>query len=232
MNLTHRNILEDLEAVRENLMALSDDIWLSIDHNNTEEMKRGCAFKEDYNNKMVAFDALATGISEVVQQFTQISLDSGEQGGTGFETDNDRIIRELNQEQPHSINEDFTYCRPHGFILKGTAITGVITWKRMYTRFCELLYRIDGELFRGLPENEDHMTPRGLREFSPNPEEFHEPILIGDSIYTEGHMSANMFCKSMSRLIKTYNIPISDLQIFLREDRDAERNRQPNPLGI
>ena len=28
-----RQILEDLEAVRENLLALSDDIWPSIDHN-------------------------------------------------------------------------------------------------------------------------------------------------------------------------------------------------------
>ena len=41
MNKIHRSILEDLEAVRENLLSMSDDIWLSIDHNNTEEMKRG-----------------------------------------------------------------------------------------------------------------------------------------------------------------------------------------------
>ena len=59
MNKVHRSILEDLEAVRENQLSMSDDIWLSIDHNNTEELKRGCNFKETYNEKMAAFDALA-----------------------------------------------------------------------------------------------------------------------------------------------------------------------------
>jgi len=29
-----RDILTDLERTRENMLALSDDIWLSIDHNN------------------------------------------------------------------------------------------------------------------------------------------------------------------------------------------------------
>ena len=28
-----RDILQDLERTRENMLALSDDIWLSIDHN-------------------------------------------------------------------------------------------------------------------------------------------------------------------------------------------------------
>ncbi|MGP0062803.1 MAG: hypothetical protein ACLQGP_04270 [Isosphaeraceae bacterium] len=31
-----REILEDLEAVRENRLALSDEIWRSIDHNDPE----------------------------------------------------------------------------------------------------------------------------------------------------------------------------------------------------
>ena len=35
-----RRILGDLEAVRENLLALSDDIWLSIDHNDSEALER------------------------------------------------------------------------------------------------------------------------------------------------------------------------------------------------
>lgn len=33
-----RSILTDLERVRENLLALSDDIWLSIDHNDNEAL--------------------------------------------------------------------------------------------------------------------------------------------------------------------------------------------------
>ena len=52
-----REILEDLEAVRENLLALSDAIWLSIDHNDPEGLEEGVRFKRAYNEKMAAFDA-------------------------------------------------------------------------------------------------------------------------------------------------------------------------------
>jgi hypothetical protein len=36
-----REILEDLEAVRENLLALSDEIWQSINHNDPEALEEG-----------------------------------------------------------------------------------------------------------------------------------------------------------------------------------------------
>ncbi|KYD30546.1 hypothetical protein [Parageobacillus toebii] len=39
-------ILRDLEAVRENLLALSDDIWLSIDHNDPDSLEEGYQFKK------------------------------------------------------------------------------------------------------------------------------------------------------------------------------------------
>lgn len=55
-----RAILEDLEAVRENLLALSDDIWLSIDHNDSESLEAGVEFKRAYNSKVCAFDSVAT----------------------------------------------------------------------------------------------------------------------------------------------------------------------------
>lgn len=34
-----RNILRDLDNIRENLLAFSDDVWLNIDHNDTKAMK-------------------------------------------------------------------------------------------------------------------------------------------------------------------------------------------------
>ena len=33
------SILKDLTNVHENLLSLSDDIWQSIDHNNTEKLE-------------------------------------------------------------------------------------------------------------------------------------------------------------------------------------------------
>ncbi|AUB83828.1 hypothetical protein [Candidatus Thiodictyon syntrophicum] len=70
-----RSILEQLEQVREDLLALSDDIWQSIDHNDSQALDEGVAFKKEYNAKMAAFDQLAGELSALVQQFTAVKLD-------------------------------------------------------------------------------------------------------------------------------------------------------------
>lgn len=223
MNKVTRSILEDLETVRESLLSLSDDIWLSIDHNDTAEMNRGCEFKGTYNEKMVAFDSLSTDISALVQQFTKVNLESNESGVDIGATENERLIRELKLDQPHKITENFTFKRPHGFILKGTAITGVITWKRLYTRFCESLFRLDGDKFRGLPRNENFISSHGNHAFSQSKEGFNEPIRIG-GLFTEGHMSANSFRDSMQKLLNAFGVGFDEIDIFLRQDRDADRS--------
>ena len=47
-----RTILGDLESVRENLLSLSDDIWLDIAHKDSEALREGTEFKLAYNEKM------------------------------------------------------------------------------------------------------------------------------------------------------------------------------------
>ena len=42
-----RDILRDLDRVRENMLALSDDIWLSIDHNDPDALQDGVEFKKE-----------------------------------------------------------------------------------------------------------------------------------------------------------------------------------------
>ena len=96
-----RRILEDLEAVRENLLALSDDIWLSIDHNDQQALDEGVEFKRAYNAKAAAFDTVASDLSALVQQYTSVRLEEAEQFGGAGGIENDRIIAELNREQPH-----------------------------------------------------------------------------------------------------------------------------------
>ena len=69
-----REILEDLEAVRENLLALSDDIWLSIDHNDPQALEQGVEFKRAYNDKAAAFDQVASELSALIQQYTSLGF--------------------------------------------------------------------------------------------------------------------------------------------------------------
>ena len=216
-----RAILEDLEAVRENLLALSDEIWQSIDHNDPEGLEEGVRFKRSYNEKMVAFDTLASELSAMVQQFTSVRLGEHEEIGGEDESENVRIIQALNREEPHSIDEDFTFKRPHGFILDGQATTGITTWRRVFELVCQQLQRRDPQRFAELPENPDFISNRGHPSFSQGTEALRTAWAIGDGLYAEVNLSANGIRDTIRRLLATFDIPKDRLQLFLREDRDA-----------
>ena len=110
----HPAILEDLEAVRENLLALSDDIWAGIDRQDLSAFDEGVRFMRSYVEKMTQFDRLAVDLSVLIQQYTQVSLEATEETGQEDREQNERIIQDLNREEPHTLDEDLTYKRPHG----------------------------------------------------------------------------------------------------------------------
>lgn len=221
-----RRVLEDLESVRENLLALSDDIWMSIDHNDGQALEEGVEFKRAYNEKLAAFDALATDLSALVQQFTSVRLEAGEQTGADDETENARIVRELNREEPHAIDEDFTFKRPHGYILQGQGASGITTWRRLYELLCQQLLKRDTQRFESLTDHADFITSRGHHQFTRDPSNVRSATLIGNGVHSEINLSANALRDVLRRLLAVYEIPEPELQLYLREDRDAERERE------
>jgi len=223
-NKCTRQILEDLETIRENLLTLSDDVWLSIDHNDSQAFEQGTQFKRSYNEKMAAFNRLADELSALIQQYTAVSLEAEEQTGAGDREHNARIIAELNREVPHSLDEEFTYKRPHGFILEGQAATGITTWRRLYDLLCRQLLRRDPSLFHALVDHPEFVTNQGKRRFARDEAGMNSPSLIGDGVYAEVCMSANAFRDQIRRLLAVFEIPGDQLKLFLRQDRDAARD--------
>jgi len=216
-------ILEDLEAVRENLLALSDDVWLSIDHNDPDALEEGVQFKRAYNEKTRAFDQVASELSAMIQQYTRVPLESDERSGEGDRERNERIVLELNREVAHSIDENFKFRRPHGFILDGQAAMGVKTWKRVFELVCQQLMRRDPDRFRALPDNPSFITNRGGRRFSRNSEELRSATEIGEGMFAEINLEANDLCRMLRLVLAAFDIPAAAIRIFLREDRDAGR---------
>ena len=104
---------------------MSDDIGLSIDQSDADALEEGVEFKRTYNAKLSAFDALSSELSQLVQQFTRVDLAEEEESGEDDSQSNERIIEQINREQPYSIDEDFKFKRPHGLILDGQATTGI-----------------------------------------------------------------------------------------------------------
>lgn len=70
-----RQILNDMERVREHLLALSDDIWLRIDHNDNDALRADAAFKAAYNERLAGSSREAREISDLVRRFTTVEID-------------------------------------------------------------------------------------------------------------------------------------------------------------
>jgi hypothetical protein len=219
-----RAILEDLEAVRENVLALSDDIWLSIDHNDPRALEEGVEFKRSYNAKAAAFDQVASELSALVQQYTSVRLEAAEQTGADDRERNERIVAELNRDVPHTINESFTFKRPHGFVLDGQGTTGITTWQRLYELVCRQLMSRDADRFRALYNHPDFVSNRGNRTVTNDPLSLRKALAVGDGLFIESNLSANGIADMLRRLLNHFQVPVDRLTIFLRQDRDAPRD--------
>ncbi len=219
-----RQILEDLEAVRENLLALSDDIWLSIDHNDPAALEAGVEFKRAFNEKAAAFDVVASDLSAIVQRYTSVSLEEAEESGGSDRAANERIIAELNREEPHDLSEDFTYKRPHGFILEGKGTTGITTWQRMYELVCRQLFEQAPVRFRSLGDHPEFISNRGHHTVTTQPDTLRKPLAVGGDLFIEANLSANSIRDVLRKLLAAYDVPVESLKVFLRQDRDAGRD--------
>ena len=212
-----RSILTNLESVKEDLLTLSDDIWLSIDHNDSQAVKRGAEFKVSYNDCMQAFAAAAARLSQIVEGFTEVSIDSpveGEQpeGRHVTRQDRDRVIRKLDCHTPHSLAEDFRYKRPFGFTLEGEPYVPRNTWSLIYVSVCKHLARKSPKVFQGLPDNVD---------FASSPSDLRVGREVGMGIFAEGNLSANGIRDVIRNLLSYFGIPHEQFVAYLREDRDA-----------
>jgi len=219
-----KSILSDMEKVKENLLSLSEDIWNSIDHNNPEALEEGIAFKREYNSKMIDFDRLSTEISTLVQQYTSIrtiSEESTTKEESNTNEENQRIILELNREEPHSVTEDYMYKRPIGFIIKDRAYNNIETWKQVLETFCLTLYEMDSEKFKRLPENPNFISRRGNPTFSRDLHLLRSGLLLREGIYSEVNLSANSIMGVLRELMEEFGIKTEEVKIFLRQDRDA-----------
>lgn len=222
-----RDILQDLERTRENMLALSDDIWLGIDHNDPDALRAGVEFKEQYNARMSAFDRLAGEISELVQQYTQVRIDAGVEEDSS-ETDaerRERLIRELDAGEAHGLEEDFTFKRPCGYRLEDEVFSGQNTWRRLFEHMCRQLNTRDGARFREVTSHPDFQTRRGNRYFAPSPEGLRVAGEVVPGMFAETNLSANSLRNVTKLLLNHFGIETGSVSIFLREDRDAEPSR-------
>ena len=215
-----QQILTDLECIQESFLGLSDDIWLNIEHNDSQAVQKGSEFKVAFNERLNEFNRISSEISDLIENYTNIhpeSVDIVQKSSPEHE----RIIRELNSSEPHTIEETFTFKRPYGFIFEGQAYTGIKTWQSLYKLFCQQLVVEDLQTFEDFINSPNCMTTQKNLLFANNRNSFRKPLEINNNIYAEGNLSANDICKRIKILLNEFKVDSQQFSIYLREDRNA-----------
>jgi len=213
------SILESSENLKEDLLALGEELWMSIDHSDNASLQEGIEVKKEFNDAVQKFTDSIDEVSEIVDNDSSDKLDPAPESTTS--EDADRVIRELDRHEEHSLNEDFAYRRPHGFQLDDFAVSDVRTWRRFYEVTCHHLSERFPERFDQVVEADDFESSHGNRYFATDPGELRTPSEVAEGIFAEVHFSADDIAGRISELLEFFGLDAERFKVYLREDRDA-----------
>lgn len=218
---TISSILKDLANVHENLLSLSDDIWSSIDHNDSQKLDEGYAFKKEFNRLLDEFEKNKDAISALVSQFTGVKIKEEPKVVEKEDSENQRIIKELNKNEPHEITEDFTFKRPTAFIFDGCAYTELNNWSALYIQFVASVAKLNPAKLKEMAEKPSLISKQNRKYYSTSKDDLRKPEKIMNDFYVETNLSAKDFAKRIVEILNHLGMKTSDITIYLRQDRNA-----------
>lgn len=218
---TISSILKDLVSVHENLLTLSDDIWNSIDHNDSKKLDEGYAFKKEFNRLLDSFEKNKQEISVLISQFTGVKLDEQPKIIEKQDGENQRLIKELNKNIPHEITEDFTFKRPTAFIFDGCAYSEMNCWSELYIQFVAHWVKKNPAKAKELADHPDFISKQNRKYYSTSNSEMRKAVKIMNDFYVETNLSANDFAKRIIEILNFSGMKTSSITIYLRQDRNA-----------
>jgi hypothetical protein len=219
---TINNILSNLANVREDLFTLSDVIWESINHNDPKGLEEGVAFKKQFNALFEKFIGDSDDLEKLISDFTGFGEEDEDDSE---EVECSRIIKELDKEMPHSLDEDFTFKRPFAFCLENFASNTVNTWNALARQFCKVLLEKDFSKMFEIADGDALLSKQGNKPLAISKEGMRRPVLVaekdGKQVWLETNRSAQELVKLIKALLVLYKIDSSSMKIYLREDRNA-----------
>lgn len=219
-----QSILGQLSDVNEQLVSLSDDIWLDIDHRDNESIMKGAEFIQDYNLTTSQLSKAAAAIEQQLFAYFQNEIESVKpviDHGNDDMIKNQRMIKELDRNKACSLHDNFTYKRPYGFVLNGIAYTNITTWKSVYLKVLDKLQIIDPVKFSALITDKRFISKRGNPLFTKYPDKLRVAEYLPAGFYAEVNMSANTIKDTLLQVLNYFSIDEYNMKIYLREDRDA-----------
>ncbi|MBD5399460.1 MAG: hypothetical protein HDR56_00705 [Treponema sp.] len=218
---TISSILKDLTSVHENLLLLSNDIWISIDHNDSEKLEECYQFKKEFNQLLDIFEKNKDSICTLVSQFTGVKVEEQPKTIEKDAAENERLIKKLDKNTPHEITEDFTFKRPTAFVFNGYVYYELNTWIELYIQFVATVAKINPEKLKDMAKKSDFISKQNRKYYSADKKDLRKAKKIMDDFFVETNLSANEFAKRICEIMNYLELKTSDITIYLRQDRNT-----------
>ena len=217
-----RSMLDGLSETLDKFLAIPDEMKESLDPRDIESIRRTSSDMIEFNESLDSFIELADKLANRVKSFYSIDPEVDDiETSLNDPSDNNRIIKTLDDEKPHSITENFTFKRPHGFILKGHAVIGLKNWKILFYHVLVHLHKFNAERYSTICDAEEFITVHGNVYFSKSPDQFRSPLQIPGGLYAEANRSAKDLTRVVRDVLKYFSYDMEDIKVYLREDRNA-----------
>lgn len=225
MNLKKtQELLSQLSEVNEQLISLADDIWLSIDPRDNESVTAGAEFIKNYNEATGELSKAVLSIEQQLSHYFQKNQESimpAIEQGSDDAHKNQRLVRELDRSKAYSLNDDFTFKRPYGFILNDIAYTQLRTWKAVYLKVLDIFYLNRPSKFLEMVHDTRFISSRGNYLFSEDKDKLRAAQPLEAGFYAEVNMSANQLARAIIQVLEYFSVDENSMKVYLREDRDA-----------
>lgn len=210
----------DISESLDLLMDTIDDVMNKInDKIGQAYSNRDFSTVEKYTTLGKAINTYETKIDEIIN-FTRIEENEIIEEDT--EETNNKILPNyeeyvVDNKIEHTLYENFTHIRPFGFRINKSELIEARTWQEVLIKTCEELFSVDEEKFFSF-ESKKNMNGKKNKYFSIKTDGIRKPEIIGDKLYIETNMSGNAIRNLIIKILKEFDIKISDYKVYFRAD--------------
>lgn len=207
-------VLNELETAKADLAALYEDYQIfGGDVYEPASRRANLTLLNEYNEKLEAFESAADAMRAYIERIAQTALERS-------------LIRPLapglaellSAVRGHDPTEDFTHLHTVGCLFLGE-IAVVNTWSALYEHVLRALAERGPVRFRALPDTPPFNGQDFNHKFTRSPND--HPIALRElpqGVYCKGTMAVGAMFVNIRRLLAYFEIPESELVIYLREE--------------
>ena len=217
-----KETLDILNTLNEYLLSITEDMLLSIDPKDNQSIESGLQSISQFNNSLSEFIGASVKIEAQIKKYFSINPEEDDiVKESSNNNKNKRIIKELDKTEFYSLDENFTYKRPFGFVLGDSVYKGIKTWKSLYLQVLRELRGQYPEKILKLTEEEKFITNRGNALFAKNDQGLRIAEELFSGFFVEVNLSANSIRDNIINLLDYFGVDSAEFKISLRENRDA-----------